>query len=131
MTYFLDVNVWIALAAELHTHHRVARHWFRNLADDKLVFCRVTQLGFLRLLTNRHVMQEEVMSPDEADGDPHSGRSRGKLMAPCDWTDESATRRSPMNFPKRGRRSPKARGLRPISGPMRTSARSPTPLDSP
>ena len=66
MTYLPDVNVWIALAAERHTHHGVARHWFSNLPDKNLVFCRVTQLGFLRLLTNKHVMQEEVMSPAEA-----------------------------------------------------------------
>jgi toxin-antitoxin system PIN domain toxin len=62
----LDVNVRIALAAERHTHHRVARQWFSNLQDEKLAFCRLTQLGFLRLLTNKHVMQEEVMKPDEA-----------------------------------------------------------------
>src|ERR1039458_3656345 len=66
MTYLPDVNVWIALAAERHTHHQVARHWFSNLPDEKLAFCRLTQLGFLRLLTNKHVMQEEVMSPHEA-----------------------------------------------------------------
>ena len=54
MTYLLDVNVWIALAAERHTHHRVARYWFSNLQDEKLAFCRLTQLGFLRLLTNIH-----------------------------------------------------------------------------
>src|ERR1035437_7435796 len=66
MTYLPDVNVWIALAAERHAHHRVARQWFSNLQNEELAFCRVTQLGFLRLLTNKHVMQEEVMSPDEA-----------------------------------------------------------------
>ena len=66
MTYLPDVNVWIALAAERHTLHGKARHWFSNLQDEKLVFCRLTQLGFLRLLTNKHVMQEEVMYPDEA-----------------------------------------------------------------
>jgi toxin-antitoxin system PIN domain toxin len=66
MTYLPDVNVWIALAAERHTLHRAARHWFSNLHDEKLAFCRLTQLGFLRLLTNKHVMQEEVMTPDEA-----------------------------------------------------------------
>jgi hypothetical protein len=32
--------------------------------DNNAVFCRITQLGFLRLLTNRHVMQEDVLSPD-------------------------------------------------------------------
>jgi uncharacterized protein len=66
MTYLPDVNVWIALAAEKHTHHRAARHWFTSLQDEKLAFCRFTQLGFLRLLTNKHVMQEEVMSPAQA-----------------------------------------------------------------
>jgi len=66
MTYLPDVNVWIALAAERHTLHRAARLWFSNLQDEKLAFCRLTQLGFLRLLTNKHVMQEEVMRPDEA-----------------------------------------------------------------
>src|SRR6266513_2186334 len=66
MTYLPDVNVWIALAAERHTLHRAARHWFSNLQDEKLTFCRLTQLGFLRLLTNKHVMQEEVMRPSEA-----------------------------------------------------------------
>jgi toxin-antitoxin system PIN domain toxin len=66
MTYLPDVNVWIALAADRHTLHRAARHWFSNLQDEKLAFCRLTQLGFLRLLTNKHVMQEEVMRPDAA-----------------------------------------------------------------
>ena len=66
MTYLPDVNVWIALTAERHTHNLVARNWFNNLHDEKLSFCRLTQLGFLRLLTNKHVMQEEVMKPDEA-----------------------------------------------------------------
>jgi len=66
MTYLPDVNVWIALAAERHTLHGKARHWFSNLQDEKLAFCRLTQLGFLRLLTNKHVMLEEVMSPGEA-----------------------------------------------------------------
>jgi toxin-antitoxin system PIN domain toxin len=66
MTCLPDVNVWIALAAERHTLHRAARHWFGNLQDQRIAFCRLTQLGFLRLLTNKHVMQEEVMLPGQA-----------------------------------------------------------------
>jgi hypothetical protein len=66
MTYLPDVNVWIALAAERHILHRAARQWFSNLQDEKLAFSRLTQMGFLRLLTNKHVMQDEVMKPDEA-----------------------------------------------------------------
>jgi uncharacterized protein len=85
MTYLPDVNVWIALAAERHTHHRIARRWFDNLPDEKLTFCRLTQLGFLRLVTNRHVMQEEVMRPNEAWQAyrlPRSDRRIGYLVEP-------------------------------------------------
>ena len=66
MTCLLDVNVWIALAAERHKHHSVARQWFDALREERLAFCRITQLGFLRLLTNVHVMEEEVMTPPGA-----------------------------------------------------------------
>jgi toxin-antitoxin system PIN domain toxin len=66
MTYLPDINVWIALAAERYTHHVVASQWFNNLHDERLAFRRLTQLGFLRLLTNKYAMQEEVMKPDEA-----------------------------------------------------------------
>lgn len=63
MTYLPDVNVWIALAAERHIHNRTARDWFGGVRGEGLAFCRITQLGFLRLVTNRHVMQEEVLTP--------------------------------------------------------------------
>ena len=66
MTYLPDVNVWIALAAERHIHHRPAGGWFNSLRDEQLAFCRITQMGFLRLLTNKHVMQEDAMNPDAA-----------------------------------------------------------------
>jgi uncharacterized protein len=66
MTYLPDVNVWIALAAERHRFHQTARGWFNSIQDERLAFCRLTQLGFLRLLTNKHVMLEEVLSPGEA-----------------------------------------------------------------
>ena len=66
MTYLPDVNVWIALAADKHVHHSAARAWFAKVRDERLAFCRITQLAFLRLLTNNHVMQEEVMSPSGA-----------------------------------------------------------------
>ena len=63
MTYLPDVNVWIALAADKHVFHPAARSWFAKLHDERVAFCRLTQLGFLRLLTNKHVMQDEVMNP--------------------------------------------------------------------
>jgi len=66
MIYLPDVNVWIALAAEKHILHGAAMHCFSNLQDRRLVFCRLTQMGFLRLLSNPHVMQEELMTPGGA-----------------------------------------------------------------
>lgn len=55
---FPDVNVWLALTHERHAHHTAAARWFAG-SDAPTFFCRFTQLGLLRLLTN-----EQVMGPD-------------------------------------------------------------------
>jgi toxin-antitoxin system PIN domain toxin len=57
-----DVNVWIAIAANRHVHHDFARQWFDS-AVALVCFCRVTQMAFLRLLTNPKVMGEDSLSP--------------------------------------------------------------------
>jgi Predicted nucleic acid-binding protein, contains PIN domain len=57
-----DVNVWIAIAADRHEHHDLARQWFDS-AVAPVCFCRVTQMAFLRLLTNPKVMGEDSLSP--------------------------------------------------------------------
>ena len=51
-----DVNIWIALAAEGHIHHVPARDWFAAQPVASVAFCRITQMGLLRLLTNSNVM---------------------------------------------------------------------------
>ena len=51
-----DVNVWTALAAEGHVHHLPARKWFAKQPAASVAFCRITQMGLLRLLTNSSVM---------------------------------------------------------------------------
>jgi toxin-antitoxin system PIN domain toxin len=66
MTYLPDVNVWIAMYSPGHVHHAVALGWFNRSIEEDLVFCRVTQMGFLRLLTNRHVMGINTLSPPNA-----------------------------------------------------------------
>lgn len=67
MTFLPDVNVWAALVIAGHVHQETALHWIRGLQDDdRIVFCRVTQHGFLRLITNRKVMGEDVLSPPDA-----------------------------------------------------------------
>ena len=61
---FPDVNVWVALTYEGHVHHGAAKKWFESIpAGARLFFCRITQLGLLRLLTTAAVMgSDEVMS---------------------------------------------------------------------
>jgi toxin-antitoxin system PIN domain toxin len=66
---FPDVNVWLALAHGIHPHHSVARAWGESLGGDTVVyFCRITQLGLLRLLTNESAMGEDVLTQSEAWG---------------------------------------------------------------
>jgi len=55
-----DINVCVALASDRHVHHRLARDWFTAIPGAGAAFCRVTQIGFLRLLTNSRVMGEDV-----------------------------------------------------------------------
>jgi hypothetical protein len=61
-----DVNVWIALTSDRHVHHATARKWLEASNGLHLVFCRVTEMGFLRLLTNPHVMEEDVLDAPAA-----------------------------------------------------------------
>jgi len=59
---FPDVNVWLALSVSGHVHHATAKAWFQKLErHDRLYFCRITQMGLLRLLS-----LEVVMGPGEA-----------------------------------------------------------------
>ena len=65
---FLDVNVWTALTYDRHVHHEVAKNWFNSLGSNvRLFFCRVTQLGLLRLLSTEAVMgKDDVLNQAEA-----------------------------------------------------------------
>jgi len=66
MTFLPDVNVWIALAVGGHVHHAAAKAWFEAFEDDAIAFCRITQMGFLRLLTNPHVMGDDALTADRS-----------------------------------------------------------------
>src|SRR5579875_1509057 len=59
---FPDLNVWIALSSTRHAHHTLAVEWLRGLEEVRLIFCRYTQLGFLRLLTTKAVMGAESLT---------------------------------------------------------------------
>jgi toxin-antitoxin system PIN domain toxin len=56
----------LALAAPGHTQHRAARQWFDSLGEGEAVFCRITQMGLLRLLTNEAVMKKDVLTTRQA-----------------------------------------------------------------
>ena len=65
--FFPDLNVWLALSDEGHSHSASAWRWLRTLPEDRrLIFCRYTQIGLLRLLTNAAVMGGETLTLAEA-----------------------------------------------------------------
>ncbi len=65
-SFLPDVNVWLALASKRHAHNRLAVAWFNGIADDQAAFCRITQMGLLRLLTNQHVMGADLFTQARA-----------------------------------------------------------------
>ncbi len=60
---FPDVNVWLALNYEKHTHNILAVRWYEALGPTTaFVFCRHTQLGLLRLLSTDSILKQDVMN---------------------------------------------------------------------
>ncbi|TLD68367.1 hypothetical protein FEM03_22960 [Phragmitibacter flavus] len=54
MKHLCDLNVFIAGALATHTQHASAKIFFDHLSEgDSVEFCRATQIGFLRLLTQK------------------------------------------------------------------------------
>jgi uncharacterized protein len=62
-----DINVWLALAFDSHAHHPKAKAWFDGLANDSVcIFCRLTQIGFLRLASNPSVFGKHALKLPDA-----------------------------------------------------------------
>jgi len=61
----VDVNVWLAAAWARHVHHPIAKRYV-DREDAEMGFCRVTELAFLRLVTNRAVTAEDVLTRRQA-----------------------------------------------------------------
>ncbi len=64
-----DVNLWLATVLERHPHHVAAVDWWRRQVlpnGARVHFCRITQLGLLRLLTNAQVMGSSRRTPAQA-----------------------------------------------------------------
>ena len=61
-----DVNVWVALNFDRHTHHAAVKDWYAALPEAAtLIFCRQTQLGLFRLLTTAALMGTEAATQAE------------------------------------------------------------------
>jgi toxin-antitoxin system PIN domain toxin len=65
-SYLADINFWVALILDSHTGHERAEGFFETLARDQVWFCRFTQIGFLRMLTNRSVMGPQLLTQQKA-----------------------------------------------------------------
>jgi len=61
----VDVGVWLAAVWGRHVHYPVASEWFNRQADG-LIFCRVTQMGLLRLLSNPAIMDGDAIDRSQA-----------------------------------------------------------------
>jgi toxin-antitoxin system PIN domain toxin len=65
--HLLDVNTWLALTFDSHVHHPSAKAWFDAQPSSAVcAFCRLTQMGFLRLATNPSVFGKDAVSMAEA-----------------------------------------------------------------
>ena len=63
---FLDANVWLALLWSRHIHSDKAKEWFEGSSEEKFLFCRITEITVLRLLTTAAVMGSDVKKMHEA-----------------------------------------------------------------
>lgn len=108
MNFLVDVNVWIAIALAGHVHREAARSWFYGPAaavGTKLYFCRVTQKGFLRLLTNEKVMSANALKTagawqyyDSLVEDDRIGFAQEPPALEGEWRDATERHNAGANF---------------------------------
>ncbi len=61
-----DLNVWLALAATDHPHHRQALHYWEQQASPEVLFCTVTALGLIRFVSQPKLMGAAVLASADA-----------------------------------------------------------------
>ena len=64
-TALLDVNVLVALLWPAHEHHDAAHRWFRARRPARWATCPLTQLSFVRVVSNP-AFSRESLSPAKA-----------------------------------------------------------------
>ncbi len=63
-TALLDLNILLALFWPAHVHHEAAQHWFGNRRKARWATCALTQLGFIRLITNPSFSRDALSIAD-------------------------------------------------------------------
>jgi uncharacterized protein len=66
-TALLDLNILTALLWPAHEHHAAAHAWWENRGNAGWATCPLTQLGFVRLVTNP-AFSRDALSPAEGVG---------------------------------------------------------------
>jgi toxin-antitoxin system PIN domain toxin len=64
-TALLDLNILTALLWPTHEHHDVAHSWFDARGDAPWATCSLTQLGFVRIVSNP-AFSQDALSPADA-----------------------------------------------------------------
>ncbi len=62
----VDTNVWLALTFQSRSHHIAAKDWLTADEQREFCFCRVTQMGFLRIATNRKAFPADAVPLNQA-----------------------------------------------------------------
>ncbi len=65
-TCLVDTNVWLALVFVEHLQNEAALRWFEGLEAGEAGFCRMAQLGLIRLLGTPQIMGKHAVSAGEA-----------------------------------------------------------------
>ena len=61
----LDINILTALLWPAHEHHEIAHRWFADRGDARWATCPLTQLGFVRVVSNP-AFSRDALSPADA-----------------------------------------------------------------
>lgn len=67
ISFFPDLNVWVALSDQSHVHSAQAWGWLDLLPREaRLIFSRYTHIGLLRLLSSEAVMGPATLTLEKA-----------------------------------------------------------------
>jgi uncharacterized protein len=63
-TALLDVNILTALFWPAHEHHDAAHRWFRSRGGARWATTALTQLGFVRIVSNPAFSRDALLPPE-------------------------------------------------------------------